>query len=272
MLMGHFGRVTGIRVKENQSSIVTEADLASERFLLEQIRARFPEDGIVAEESGYVPGSTGQTWVVDPLDGTSNFAAGIPWFGVLVTLLRGTEPVLAGGYLPVPGVMYLAEPGGGAWRDGEPVRVAEAADLKEVLCAFGMDASAKPRVMEEQGRMAAALVRRSRNLRATNSLVDFCYTIDGRLGGCVNLSTRIWDIAGAALLVREAGGVVTDIDGGPLALELGKRPQDRVYTIVAGSPGLHSQILRAIQAARGESRRPRVRPTPGSPRSRGRRP
>ena len=91
--MRHFGRIRQIRAKESIASVVTEADLAAERCIFELIRARFPEDGLLGEESGFQSGKSGRVWIVDPLDGTSNFVAGLPWFGVMIALLASTSPL-----------------------------------------------------------------------------------------------------------------------------------------------------------------------------------
>src|SRR5436190_16171994 len=101
ILMKHFGRIRQVRQKENPSSVVCEADVAAEQHSIERIRHEFPDDGIIAEESGFVAGSSEFTWVIDPLDGTSNFVAGLPWFGVQIGVLRGSRPVVAAMYLPV---------------------------------------------------------------------------------------------------------------------------------------------------------------------------
>lgn len=248
VLLDHFERVGEVRVKESHSSVVTAADLASERCLVERIRARHPGHGIVAEEGGYQPGSEPWTWVIDPLDGTSNFAAGLPWFGVLLAVLEHGVPVLGAAYLPATDTLYSAEAGQGTLRDGVPVGVTGETDLTKVLCAFGLDASSDEAATLEGARMLARLVTRSRNVRTTNSLVDCCYTVDGRLGAWVNLATRIWDIAAPRLLLQEAGGLLTDLEGAPIAFRLDSEPFDRNYPVVGASRALHPQVLAALRS------------------------
>jgi myo-inositol-1(or 4)-monophosphatase len=247
VLLEHFGRVREVRTKESHSSVVTEADLASERCLIELIRSRHPRHGIVAEESGFQPGSEPLAWVIDPLDGTSNFAAGIPWFGVLVAVLERGEPILGAAYLPVTDTLYWAEAGQGTYRDGVAVHVTGATELRDALCAFGIDATTDEEATQRAAGMLARLVNRSRNVRATNSLIDCCYTIDGRLGGWVNLATRIWDIAALRLMLQEAGGLLTDVSGVPIQFRLESEPFDRNYPVVGASHALHAQVLAAIR-------------------------
>ncbi len=255
ILIEHFGQVTHPRPKEHPSSIVCDADLASEEFVLDRIRGEFPDDSIVSEESGCVRGSTDWTWVVDPLDGTSNFVAGIPWFGIQVGVLCGHRPLLAAMYLPVDGLLYVAQAGQGVTRNGKPVTVTAEKRLQNVLCAFGFDpASSRHRrqAMEMLLRISGAV----RNTRATNSLVDFCYTLDGRLGACINLKTKIWDIVPMALMLPEAGGRFTDLLGKKITFHLDDTVSERDYTILGASRTLHRQLLRLL---RPRTKKPGVR-------------
>jgi len=162
-------------------------------------------------------------------------------------VLDGGVPVVGGMYLPVTGTLYVAEAARGVQRDGQPVGLTEESDLAAVLCACCMDASSDPAENARQASALGRLVNRSRNVRATNSLVDVCYTVDGRLGGFVNYRTKIWDIAAPALAIREAGGRFTDLDGRDLVFRLDAEPFDRNYAVVGASPALHSKILAALR-------------------------
>ncbi len=249
LLLQHFGQVHDIRVKESQSSVVTEADLAAEQLILKQIRDQFPDHNIIAEETGFQDRGSAFTWVVDPLDGTSNFAAGLPWFGVMVSVLERGSPILAGMYLPTEDRLYFAERGGGATRNGAPVRVTAETRWPHLLCAYGLDASQDIERVRRQGLLLGSLVQLARNVRATNSLVDFAGTIDGRLGACVNFNTKIWDIAAPALLLAEAGGQLTDLHGRPVVLSTGPGCVERCYAVVGGSPPLCRQVLELVASS-----------------------
>jgi len=119
ILLKYFNKPLEIKQKESQSSIVTEADLESEKIIIGLIRKAYPDHNIIAEEAGFISNNSEFTWIIDPLDGTSNFASGIPWFGVLITLFKQDTPIMAGAYLPVQNTLYFAEAGKGAYRDGK---------------------------------------------------------------------------------------------------------------------------------------------------------
>jgi myo-inositol-1(or 4)-monophosphatase len=247
ILVSHFGRIAGVRTKGHPSSVVCAADLASEAYLVSQLRRRFPEDSIIAEESGYLPGTSEFTWVIDPLDGTSNFVSRLPWFGVQLGRLHRGKPVLAAIYVPLDKSYYYAEAGQGLSQNGKSVELPQARRLDQVLCAFGFDPSAN----ERQSRRNSALLRRVaqgvRNIRSTNSLIDFCYTLEGRFGACVNLHTKIWDIVPISLLLPEAGGKFTDLLGRPISFDLGANTFGRSYAIAGANHSLHRQLLALIK-------------------------
>jgi myo-inositol-1(or 4)-monophosphatase len=243
VLMAHFGRTTETAQKSDLSNVVTAADLASEQTIVQAIRQRHPTHSIIAEETGCDWRDSEFTWVVDPLGGTSNFAAGIPWFGVLIALLRAGEPVLGVLHLPVSGDLYCAERGGGAFRDGHRISVTTEPQLSNVLWAWGMDAADSDAAAAHDAALLARVLQRVRNVRATNSLVDAAYVSDGRLGGMANRSTRIWDIAAPMVIVGEAGGVYTRADGAALALDVTGSAADRVYAVMAAAPALHRQMV-----------------------------
>ncbi|MBL9138171.1 MAG: inositol monophosphatase [Verrucomicrobiales bacterium] len=243
ILTRYRGRIGEPTIKESASSVVTEADLAAERRVVERILREYPAHGIIAEESGVQVGSGEYVWVIDPLDGTSNFVAGLPWFGFQMGLLERGRVVASVMHLPVEGLTYWAELGGGAFRDGQRLALTEERRLSHVLCAFGLDPSQGP---EDLARDAALLCRVGsavRNLRMTNSLVDFCLTLDGHLGGFVNLSPKIWDIVPICLMMPEAGGVISDPAGQPISFEADAMDITRTFPLVGASRALHSQLI-----------------------------
>lgn len=246
VLRRHFGRVIQVRAKESWASVVSEADIESEACIIRALRQQHPDDGILAEESGRQPGATDRTWVIDPLDGTSNFVAGLPWFGVMVAVLDGAEPVAGAIHLPLEEVTYAGAKGGGVTRNGTPVRVTPETDLRQLLLGYSFDPALDEAGAIAQGLTLARLARAVRNVRSTNSMLDFVFTIDGRFGGCLNQATRIWDIAAPLLLFEEAGGRLTGLDGRPLSLDLGPAAAERNYAVLGASQALHRQLVRLL--------------------------
>lgn len=244
--MKHYGNTSEVKVKESISSVVTEADLASENAIIRVLLDTPEPCNIISEEAGYIDSGSPFTWVVDPLDGTSNFAAGLPWFGVIIALFRDSVPVQAGMYMPVEDQLYFAGDGEGAWRNRGKIKCTDAKDLDEILVSYSFDFSSDPGKTEREMELLNRLSKKIRNTRATNSLIDFCYTADGRLGAAINQSTRIWDIAAPTLIIKEAGGIASDISGSAIQFDLSPESINSNYTIVASGSKVHSPLMKII--------------------------
>ena len=247
VLMKHFGKVTNIRVKENLSSVVSEADLESEKVILDLIAKDFPEHNIISEESGYHFKGSEFTWIVDPLDGTSNFVAGLPWFGILIAVMKDHVPVAAGAYIPVNQQLYYAEQGKKARLNGQLIQVTNSQKLKDVLVAYSLDFCPDFTDTIAETSIIAPLVQNARNVRSTNCLLDLCYTADGRLGAAINQHEKIWDISAPWLIIREAGGLVTVLTGNELNFNLSEKDFGKNYPIIAANPYIHRKIIKLIQ-------------------------
>lgn len=249
-LHDHFGGQQAYSLKGNQSSIVTLLDVASEKLIIDRIRSRYPDHSIIAEESGYMQGTTPFTWIIDPLDGTSNYAAGIPWYGVQVAILEHAVPTMSVMYLPEADATYFAVENEGAFLNGKPVRCTFESRMDQLLFAYGMDASRQEKRSKRAAEILRLLVQHARNVRSTNCLLDFCYTVDGRLGGMVNFNTHIWDIAPAWLALRESGGLLTDPEGREIQFDLDPDCIHRSYEIIGAKREFVPEIARLIASAR----------------------
>lgn len=246
-LLATFGAAQAVEKKGDHSNVVTIADTRSEDMIVRGIRKRFPGHSIIAEETGCALRGSEYTWVVDPLDGTSNYAAGIPWFGVLIAVLRGPVPIAGVMHIPVNGDTYAAEAGAGAYKNGTRISVAHGQKLADALWAYGMDGGSSDAAAGRDIALLSRLLRRVRNIRTTNSLMDPAYTADGRLGGMINQSTRLWDIAAPMLLVQEAGGCYTDVCGARLELDISPTAGGRKYAVLAGVPTLHQEVAAMVR-------------------------
>lgn len=243
ILMHHFNKPLMAKVKESQSSIVTEADIASDTAIKKLISGKFPQHNIISEETGFTNNGSEYTWIIDPLDGTSNFAAGIPWFGVLITLMKGSRPELAGAFMPFSGMMYIAETGKGASRNGKPMQLMENRGLRDSLFAFCVDYTEDAVFLDKGLDIYKYIVRNSRNIRSTNCLLDFIYVAEGNFGGVLNLYTKIWDIAGLGLLIQETGGVMKNIDGRDVEFDLSENIREVNFPVIAGN----REIVRSLE-------------------------
>jgi myo-inositol-1(or 4)-monophosphatase len=198
--------------------LVTEVDLAAERCIVELLERRCPGVPVLAEEgSGASVAAT--RWVIDPLDGTTNFVHGFPAYAVSIGFQAEGEVVAGCIYDPVRGETWTAAKGRGAARDGQPIRVSGAATLGDSLLITGFPYDRRERAAYYLRFVQVMLERAHGVLRNGAASLDFCHVASGRADGFWELGLAPWDMAAGSLLVREAGGRVTDLRGGPFRLE-----------------------------------------------------
>jgi len=240
LLRERLGRVGEIRFK-GAVNLVTEADVASERLILERIRSAFPEHAVLSEEVGASEGATGSRylWVVDPLDGTTNFAHGYPQFAVSIAFVIDGVTELGVVYQPVTDELFLAQRGAGAFRNGHRIRVSDEDTLLMALLATGFPYDLERR--KHALRHFAQFTTLARAIRRDGSAgLDLCAVAAGRFDGFWEPDLAPWDTAAGALIVREAGGTVTDYTGSPLTLES--------VSCVASNGKLHQAMLDVLHA------------------------
>jgi myo-inositol-1(or 4)-monophosphatase len=220
---------------------VTETDLAAERAALDVLRAETPGVAVLSEEAGGEPAG-GPTWAVDPLDGTTNFVHGFWAVAVSVALLEDGRPVAGCVHAPVLGETYVAVRGGGATRDGEPLRVSERVP-GEAVVATGFPFRQKDRLLPRYLRTFEAALRTFEDLRRPGAAaLDLAWTAAGVFDGFFELGLSTWDVAAGVLLIEEAGGHTSDWAGGSSHVAGGD--------ILAGNPAVHAELLRLAAAAR----------------------
>ncbi len=203
-----------VRVKGRARDLVTEADHAAEALLLQSIAGEFPGDGVMSEESRPDEIRSGRVWVVDPLDGTVNFAHGIPVFSVSVGFLVDGVPAAACVHAPRLGETFTAASGEGTRLDGRPVSVSAQTDLARALLCTGF-AYRRNEVRENNLGNFARMALHSRGVRRLGSAaLDLAFVAAGRFDGYWEPWLSPWDVAAGVLLVREAGGTVTEMGGG----------------------------------------------------------
>lgn len=226
-----------VSTKSTPTDVVTGIDRAAERFVIDLLLAARPGDGVLGEEGGERTGEGPVRWVLDPVDGTVNLLYGLPSYAVSLAAEVAGRAV-AGAVLNVAtGQLWTATAGGGAHRDGQPVRSSPKTDLRQALVGTGFSYDAT--VRRRQAAVLSALIGEIRDIRRIGAAaVDLCYVADGRLDAHYEVGLHRWDFAAAGLIAAEAGVLVTGLDGRPPGEDL----------VIAAPPALHSQLHDRLSA------------------------
>jgi len=223
---------------KGEFDLVTEADRASEKLIVERLRTHFPAHAIVAEEGGGQSGTSEYRWYVDPLDGTTNFAHGFPAFCVSMGLERAGERIAAVVYEPIHGELFTAERGTGAFLNNHRIRVSACPRLGDSLSSTGFPSRKRHHNINIHFYYQLAMA--SHGVRRTGSAaLDLAFVACGRLDFFWEFGLKSWDTAAGALLVEEAGGRVTEMTGGPF------RPAASDHILADNGP-LHEEVLAAF--------------------------
>ncbi|MBL8555436.1 MAG: inositol monophosphatase [Phenylobacterium sp.] len=233
-----------VRFKNGAGDPFSEADLRAEETVKSMLARARPAYGFLGEEGGLVPGSDpDHVWVVDPLDGTMNFVRGVPFFAVNIALAKAGDVLAGVTYVPMMDEMFWAERGGGAFLNGAPIRVAGTARLEDSVLAIGIPFAGKPRQAQFHHEIAQLTHRVASVRRLGAGAVDTAYVACGRFDAYWEQSVSPWDMAAGAVLVREAGGVVTNTAGGPLDIMGGN--------VLNSAPGIHAALLEVLRPIDG---------------------
>lgn len=244
-LVRDFGEVENLQVSQKgPADFVSNADHAAEKILFKELKKARPNYGFLMEEGGVVEGSdVSNTWVIDPLDGTTNFLHGIPHFSISIGLMRDGDYYAGVVYSPVHDEMYWAEKGQGGFLNNKRLRVSARKEMGEGLFATGIP------FMKAEGRDHDLFTKQLTQIMATTSGVrrfgvaslDLAYVAAGRYDGFWEQGLSAWDIAAGIVLVREAGGFISDFKGGSAIAESN--------TIVAANSSLHVPLLAQLKKA-----------------------
>ncbi len=217
---------------------VTEADHDSEALIIEAIQSRFPDHSILSEEVGLVgPRESDYHWIIDPLDGTGNYLKGLPVWSVSIACRRGNRGLAAAVCDPIRDDLFSASRGGGAYLNGEAIRVSKRTELSDAFLATGFPFRARG-ALDMYLNIFRQVFLEARGIRRCGSAaLDLAYTAAGVFDGFFEFRLSAWDIAAGELLIREAGGVLSDLDGGMNYLESGN--------VVAGPEALQRKLLAA---------------------------
>lgn len=238
VLLAHFRTdYLEMHTKSNNCDLVTSADQASERIIKDTIHALFPEHGILSEESGEENFDREWRWVVDPLDGTTNFSQGLPPFSVSIALEHNGESVVGVVYAPYLGELFHAVKGWGAFLNGKPIHCSQKSQLSHAVLATGVPYDKN----ENPDNNLSEIMRVVPDVRAIRRLgsaaIDLAYTAAGFYDAYWELNLKRWDVAAGVLIAREAGAKLTSIRS------------DRNFSLLASSPLLYDSMLRLLTVA-----------------------
>ena len=220
-------------------NLVTDVDLASERLIREAISTYYPHHEVLGEEGGLSESGSEYRWIVDPLDGTTNYAHGYPIFCVSIALECKGEIVLGVVYDPMRDELFAAERGGGAALNNRPIRVSKTAELMQGLLSTGFPYDIKTSKLTNLDHWANFAMNAQALRRDGAAALDLCYVACGRFDGFWELNLSPWDTAAGSLIVTEAGGRVTNFSGGPFS---NYKPE-----VVASNGLIHDRMLEVLK-------------------------
>jgi len=241
-----FANIAQLQVQHKQGldDMFSEADLRAEQTVRERLSSFRPDYGFLGEEGGLVAGADpDNVWIVDPLDGTTNFLIGLPLFAVNIALASNGRAIAGVTHIPLLNETFWAERGQGAYLNDQPIHVSSRQEMIEAVLGVGIPFASKPRHEQFAAEMARLTPRVSGIRRLGAAAVDMAYVACGRFDAYWEQSVSAWDMAAGVVIVEEAGGIVTDTLGQSLVLDNG--------TVLASVPQLHSELVGAIAPVDG---------------------
>jgi len=244
----NFGKVNGIIKNNDNNQVLTETDLEIGKYFIDQVKKHYPNTNIIDEETGVFDCKSNLTWMVDPIDGTSNFANGLPMFGIMIGLLKDNQPITGGVMLPAFDEIYYAEKNKGAFCNGQKIVVTKEKNLQNLLVNYMIDGhSENPQLTKKECNLLSEIIIKIRNLRTSNSCFDLMMTAKGKYGASLNRTSKVWDNVAPQIIIEEAGGKYTDFIGRPIKYnysleELAKQS----FTFCSASSIIHQQLQQLI--------------------------
>lgn len=246
----YVGNVTPQIKPEDNNQVLTEADIAIGKYIIARIEAEYPGHNIIDEESGAIDKNSEFTWVIDPIEGTSNFACGSPHYGIMVGLLQEATPIAGGVIAPSYNALYLAEKGKGATKNGRLIGVTSETNLLHKLVSFGMNGNQNdPDRTRHEAELLAEVALSICNMRSSGcEVIDGMYVAEGIYRGRINMGSKIWDNVAPQIIVEEAGGLWTNIHGGAMDYSQPLTHLTQNFSYCLAPPQLHSQLIGIVKA------------------------
>lgn len=244
----NFGR-GGWTLKEDYNQVLTTTDGEIGRFIITQIEKNFPDHSIIDEEAGVIDKQSDYIWVVDPIDGTSNFAFSVPTYGTMIGLLYKDKPIVGGLALPEFKEIYYAESGSGCVCNDKPVSVTSETDLSRVLVSYSIDSDrTHPNLTDRECMLVSKIINQIRSLRISNSVFDTAMVITGKYGAYLMQHSKIWDNVAQQVVTEEAGGIYTDFFGQPISYANALSRTEENFTFSLAAPAIHPQLQKIIHS------------------------
>ena len=239
IILHYYSKNVNAMSKENTYNLVTEADIAAENKIISIIKNKFPAHSLLTEESGEEIHNSDYCWVIDPLDGTNNFYHKFPMFCVSIALYKKGKPLIGVVFDPLKNEFFCAEKNEGAYLNNKKIKVSNANTLKKSLLALGFYYERGLLMRKSLGQMKKFFYENVHGIRRTGSAaLDLCYTACGRFDGYWELKLNPWDYAAGSLILTEAGGRITDVQGKRYHLMMGN--------VAASNGKIHKYMIRIL--------------------------
>ncbi len=239
LLKKGFRSSLSISNKEGKQNLVTQYDLLSEQMLMERIQKEYKDHSFLTEESGLHEAKSEWTWVIDPLDGTVNFAKGIPCFAVSIALFFRKEPVMGTIFHPLTQELFVAEKGKGAFLNGQHIQVSSTSSFENSFLATGLPYNVHENPLDCLHTLSTIAQTGAPIRRLGAACIDLAYVACGRFDAFWEVVLQPWDFAAASLLVQEAGGIISNYAGNPLDPFLPS-------PVIGGNPAMHAVLQKTI--------------------------
>jgi len=241
LLKGRLGQKRRVKYK-GPVNLVTEMDLLAEKVIVSEIRKHWPDHSLLAEEKTDLRGDSPYRWVIDPLDGTTNYAHGFPVFSVSIALQKEEKVILGVVYDPTRDEFFVGKKGEGARLNGRKIHVSSTPKLSECLLATGFPYDLRENAADNFDHFRNFALHAHAVRRAGSAALDLCYVAAGRFDGFWEMRLGPWDMAAGSLMVREAGGKTTDFLGNPLGLD-GRH-------VLASNGKIHREMIKLLKRGR----------------------
>lgn len=243
-----FGKVSVLIKPGDKNQVLTKTDLEISPFIIDNLNKLYPTYNVIDEEAGIINKNSDYTWVIDPIDGTSNFANGVPMYGVMIGLLCQDKPVAGGVVLPFFKELYIAEKGSGCMCNGNLIIMQRVEKLSETLVAYGIDGFKENlKLAQQEAVLIGELAVSALNIRSSNSCFDAIQVARGKYGGWLTQTSSVWDNVALQIIIEEAGGKYTSLIGEELDYEEALTNHPKNYTVCAGAVLIHSQLQELIK-------------------------